>query len=361
MSSEKKNISNSLRYLKARLEPFKRPEFLLSLTVLSVFSVFIWQFLQDPQWIEKLSGVPESAVDSSNPESVANDYTLSGELPEEGLQLIGTGTPSLISSPTPKDDESKEKETEGKKSQDKAESQEPQNSTKQSFKEALEALTDPNAFGSLLPTIKSSEDSNNSSATNSSLFNVPQFNFNDSNTKQTNQQVSALQQAIQQLELNKANGQQRETNNSENALGNEGSSSSLRRGANNDYEEQYRTQQIILNNQRQGAITYQAPSNIYNNSSQPNYYNYSGQSQPINLAPAPVNLTPTVPNNNSTYNYGTRQAAPPVFSQPQTVNTPTFNNNQFNQGFQANPRTITPRQVPGRYIGGGEINTFSNP
>ena len=352
MSSEKQNIFSSLRYLKARLEPFKRPEFLLAATVLTVFSVFIWQYLRDPQWIEKLSGVPESAVDSSNPESVANDSELSGELPEENLQLIDTGTPSLISSANPQDDEAKEEEAEGKKSKDNPENKEQQNSTKKSFKEALEALTDPNAFGSLLPTIKNPEASNSSNSTSNPLFNVPQFNFSN-DSKNQGSQGSALQQAIQQLELNKANTQQIENNDSENALRVNSSSPSLR-SETNSYQEQYQAQQIILNNQRQGAITYQAPNNIYN---------YSGQSQPVNLAPAPapVNLTPTVPNNTSTYNYGTRQAAPPVFSQPQTANTPTFNNNQFNQGFQANPRTIAPRPVPGRYIGGGEINTFSNP
>ncbi len=353
MSSEQKNTSNSLRYLKARLQPFKRPEFLVTAAILSVVSIFVWQYLQDPEWIEKLSGVPESAVDSSNPDSIANDSELSEELPEEDLQLIDTGTLSTIDPNNPTQTEDSEKESEEKNSQDKAETKEQENSNKNSFKNALEALTDPNAFGSLLPTI-GQNDSNpvagNSSSGSSSFFNVPQFGLSNNNKNEANQ-GSALQQAIQQLEVTKNSIQQLGNNNLES------SNSSLQGSQVNGYQGQYQSQQPILNNQKQNFTTYQAPANNYNN------YNYSGQSQPVNLAPVQTNFTPVVPvpNNASTYNPSTRQVAPPVYYQPQPVPNSTFNNNQFNQGFQTNPRTITPRPIPGRYTGNGEINTFSNP
>ncbi|MGB3693221.1 MAG: hypothetical protein WA865_02040 [Spirulinaceae cyanobacterium] len=363
MSSEQKNVSNSLRYLKARLQPFKRPEFLVTATILSAVSVFAWQYLQDPQWIEKLSQVPESAVDSSNPDSVANDSELSEELPEGDLQLIDTGTLSAIDPNNPTQTEDSENESEGKSSQDKAGNKGQENSNKNSFKEALEALSDPNAFGSLLPTVRGQNDSNpvagNSSSGSSSLFNVPQFGGLGNDNKNQANQGSALQQAIQQLELTKNSIQQSENN----------TNSPVQGSQVNSYPGQSQSQQPVFSNQGRSYSNYQAPTNNYNNYSNYNYsnpptYNYSGQSQPVNLAPVPTNLTPVVPvpNNTSTYNYGTRQAAPPVYSQPQTIPNSTFNNNnQFNQGLQTNPRSVTPRPIPGRYIGGGQINNFSNP
>jgi hypothetical protein len=49
------------------------------------------------------------------------------------------------------------------------------------------------------------------------------------------------------------------------------------------------------------------------------------------------------------------------------VNNSGFNPNVGNVGTQANqlsqpqPNFSVPRQIPGRYIGGGQINTFANP
>ena len=110
-----------------------------------------------------------------------------------------------------------------------------------------------------------------------------------------------------------------------------------------------------------GTTGYNTPTDTNNNP--PNSYTYLTQPQTVPTAPVPAqanpSLTPTTPSNlgqspfqNSISGNG--------------YNNPGYNSNFSNPGLPASqvqqPSNFSvPRPVPGRYIGGGQINTFSNP
>lgn len=120
------------------------------------------------------------------------------------------------------------------------------------------------------------------------------------------------------------------------------------------------------------------PSN-YGQSSLPSSNPVPGLTAPQGLSPLiPAAPTPSLNQGSGSSNSGLLQVTVPIvpansgqsalpgFPQGTGVSTPGTPYNYGNSGVQPvqptqTPNTSVPRPIPGRYIGGGQINTFSNP
>lgn len=109
-----------------------------------------------------------------------------------------------------------------------------------------------------------------------------------------------------------------------------------------------------------GATGYNVPSD---NSNSINSYTYLNQPQVPTVVAPPVQINPSV----TTVTPNNLGQSPFQSTIPSTgYSNPGFNPNSVNSGLQPyqmqTPSNFSvPRPIPGRYIGGGQINTFSNP
>lgn len=79
MSSLNRELPPSLRYLKARFQPFGKPMFWGSAIVLSLLAVIIWQYWEHPEWFKATLDEPEVAGSNlqADPEDLVSDSDLS--------------------------------------------------------------------------------------------------------------------------------------------------------------------------------------------------------------------------------------------------------------------------------------------
>ncbi|WP_190552230.1 hypothetical protein [Trichocoleus sp. FACHB-591] len=187
---------------------------------------------------------------------------------------------------------------------------------------------------------------------------IPSLNLPNTSSTPASAPVSALQTAIEQAQLQK------------NAAGGSTSSSTTRLDNNStapSSTQPYAQPNAIAPGFSNGGINYSSTPGV---SSAPpsNSFNYLTQPQPDSSLPsgiAPVvpdapAIAPVVPSTNSNPNFGQSS-----FSGSQNNNG--FNNSGFSGNAGIQPSQLnqqpfsTPRRVPGRNIGGGQINTFSNP
>lgn len=109
-----------------------------------------------------------------------------------------------------------------------------------------------------------------------------------------------------------------------------------------------------------GATSYNVPSDPSN---PVNSYTYLNQPQVPTVVAPPVQINPSV----TTVTPNNLGRSPFQSTNPSTgYSNPGFNPNAVNSGLQPyqmqTPSNFSiPRPIPGRYIGGGQINTFSNP
>lgn len=111
-----------------------------------------------------------------------------------------------------------------------------------------------------------------------------------------------------------------------------------------------------------GATGYNVPP--YTNNNPPNSYTYLNQPQAVPGVPPAAQVNPQVaPGTPSNLGQSPFQNS----ISGNGYNNPGYNPNYSNPGtpqssqLQQQPNFSVPRPIPGRYIGGGEINSFSNP
>ncbi len=188
---------------------------------------------------------------------------------------------------------------------------------------------------------------------------TPSLNLNSPNTSSTNPSapVSALQRALEQSQAQ----------NNSTAPSTSGSPTAAELGSNvaaPTSTTQTLTQPGAIAPVGNSGINYSStpgvssapPSNSFNYLSQPQLgSNVPAGIEPV--VPTAPSITPVVPSSNLNPNFG---------QSSQGQNNNGFNNSGFSgnavQPSQLNQQPFSvPRRVPGRNIGGGQINTFSNP
>lgn len=350
--SSSKRVPASIRYLKPKLKALTRPGFWISATILGLVLLFIWEVWSNPQWLSGDQG-------GSNKQE-AKDKASDKPLSPDDVAAIGAdidNLPALMQEFTGKSASAKKKSSEKAK----PEGFYDQMMRQQAAAQALSApkvagvtqqapQTSNNPFGlypqdsssiGLMPNANSrlmSAAPNNMDATRGAISPV------DFNTLPANQQNSASVRALQQvLDQNPAT-----------------STVPAQGSANASGQTSVNTPTFtnsVVPPQTSGYSTNTGynnqPTQTINNA--PNPYIYPNQSVPV----APV--VPVAPSN-----YGQYPTVPQVPVQTGGFNNnPTFNSNLNNTGVPqpqlSQPSNLSNTRRIGRTIGGGQINTFSNP
>ncbi|NES67671.1 MAG: hypothetical protein F6K24_21735 [Okeania sp. SIO2D1] len=357
MKFNQKEVSSSLRYLKAQLQPFLNPAFWGTALLFSVFCTILWQYTRDPDWVARITSDTESApIDSSDPDSIINSEDLPEDIRQEQLNELDLSLSGIEQEQSQADEAKKDKDKSSESRKEK---------TAQESNPFLES--DGDYLSTILPKIKPTEVKQVSGGRNLDLGGLT--SSKKSGEQSLESKANALQEALDSLQalesLTNADASEVDLVNDQE---NRGDNRSL--NFNDGYQAGQSLPQQVYLNAPQLNSNYVVPPNGYNYTSQPvNSYTHLNQSQ--NVVPQSVNVAPVVPNTNipvPNYNYQNYQPA-----QTQNYNQqvqPGFNsglgNNQFNQNLQQ-PRLNQPQststyiRTPGRYIGGGQINTFSNP
>ncbi len=387
--SSSKQVPASIRYLKARLRTFARPAFWGSAIALAMMVLGVWEYWVHPEWLNSLvDGETENGqVDSAD--NPSDDPNLSQESSAIGadidnlpalMQEFNRGTnqgagkngkekaqeptqpeglfEQLTRSPATASNTESTAQPQAIAGIPKA----PQNlnnpfliSTPDLLNTGLNAGPQPNtgAFLGLIPTNQQGANPTTATSTPNLGFGVP----NLTNQNQNALPVSPLQQALNQNSAKQAANASPPANTSQQTLTNSTSAGQMAppppRALTNTTG--YSTPPTTTSNATQGSST-------------PNSYTYltQPQAQPPVVAPAvpvtPQIAPPVAPITTSNYGQYPSGAA----SQSSGFNTNSgFGSNIGNSGSQpgqlSQPNFTAPRRVPGRYIGGGQINTFSNP
>ncbi|MEC4985695.1 MAG: hypothetical protein SAJ37_21365 [Oscillatoria sp. PMC 1068.18] len=400
MSSPKNNKITKLSYAKAQFQPLLKPAFWLAATLLSLLLVVVWEYWHNPSWqkalLELASGTENNATVAtketesafseelkySDPDVLAAESGYTSEelaaiadIDNVDLLLNGSQTETPVAiSPQPKKQQQKsdksstpERETlyeqlvrEQQANANKVEliPQPPKpksnSQVKNPFLEESQALLNTNGYdrsGLYL-------NPNNSSGNSLLNSNNESTTANNQRTSQQSTELSSLQQALNALTAVDSESETGESQVREETRERESLAQSS--PTNNNL-------QIDAGNGYQNGVTPFNRSNNYssygqvNSPTQVNSFTYFTQPQTPNLTPSPVQVTP-----GSANTYG-------QFSNQRTTVTNPYNaslNNSSVQPSQIQPGQLNPtpnsnsntrRRYPGRYIGGGEINTFSNP
>ncbi|NEQ22701.1 MAG: hypothetical protein F6K28_26680 [Microcoleus sp. SIO2G3] len=350
-----------LRYLKARLKPFKRPAFWASASGLLLVLLFTWQYWKNPGSFSILGGA--SVTGSNTPD-------VQPTLPAEELAAITTdidnssvfleefNRTNALPLTTASNQKPQTSSTEGlfaptlpqpevtdsnPASNSQTFSLNPQQTvnTTTPFAQSAQGLLNPSSVSeSVLFKNRNPTNQQFSSSTTGTIADSP-LGFN---TSPATASVSPLQSALDRVAVTNA---LRATNGSQ-------TSSNIQR-------------------QASPTVTYQAPTTYPATTvpgttgysvaptTLPNSFTYLVPPQPTTSVPGAIPTTPVVPT--TTGNYGQYSSQPP--SQVNGVTNPGFNSTLTNPGSQSSqlnqPTFTTPNPIPGQYIGGGQINTFSNP
>ena len=402
MSVPNHKKSPQLRYWKVKLQPLFRPAFWLSGTGLCLALVLGWQYYSNGEsrakFLQLVNLSPESGINvtKEQPEEksqvidyastveeleatleVDNSFLLQRELNPKKRNRKGN-QPSQLEVSTPDTDEvlSRFLPTQAQASTtSEAQTNQDTNSTQDLLKASgLDIFYDNNLLGN---TPSSSQSSN-------SLTNPSQSNINNnsrpssltySSNGATGSQVSItehpLQQALERLATTQTEtpSPQGEAKTSENAP--ESESTTLQANPLVNVTGQVptttTTQPLLGTGNAQdnpnpttnnfNSFTYLTQSQVNNpNPSQP------GTTLPTPLYPSAVSPVP-VPNNSNNFAYPQQSNTLNTTNVPRMITNPGFQRNFRSpalQPLQPVPST-PPRRIPGRYIGGGQINTFSNP
>lgn len=399
--SSSKQVPASIRYLKARLRTFTRPAFWGSAIALVMMVLGVWEYWVHPEWLNSLvDGETEGQVDSAN--NPSDDPTLSQESSAIGADI--DNLPALMQEFNRSTNQGAGK-TGKEKAQDPTQPEglfeqltrnpatasntestaQPQaiagipkapqslnnpflTSAQDLLNTGLNAGSQPNT-GTFLGLTPTNQQAASPTTTATSTPNLGLGVPNLTNQNQNALPVSPLQQALNQNSANQAANASPPASTSKQALPN---STSLGQMA--------PPPPSALANTTSYSTPSTTTSNATQGSSTPNSYTYLTQPQalppvaaPTGTVVAPQIAPPVVP-----------QIAPPVvpiptsnfgnygqssFGQPRQgsrLNTNSGLNSNFgNSGSQprqlSQPNFTAPRPIPGRYIGGGQINTFSNP
>jgi len=374
----------SWRYLKARLQVLARPSVWASGVGLVVLLVSVWQYWTHPEWLNAKEPTPESNIPeeerSLSPEDLAaigadidSSPVLKAELGTEEIPLAD----SLPNPKTAPKSEGLLQDLLNRQEKTKADS----------TNSLIENSSQPNPKNPFAPTAPSllatslARDSNllgiQSSKSDSSLASgitpspVQSSNWLyplNSNQNGIDAPVSPLQQALNQVTRSNSTSGTATTQTPAKALNQPLSTAKSQEitptpSSSNNYNLALPTNQTTLSNPYStGNYTYltqpsspsSAPSTTPANSS--NAYTYLTQPLLQPNVPTAASVTPITSSSvsspivqSSTQNLGFNNSGLPA----NTANTQSSQLNQ--QNFSA------PRPIPGRYIGGGQINTFSNP
>ena len=403
MSTEKqtkKQIEPSVRYLQARLRVFGQVEIWGAVLAIAGFFFLGWQYWNNPQWLEAqedagpndgLSSLldPSSNPDNNNPLSPDDQAAigadidslpvLMNELKKGGTAAQGQNAANANQANQPQGlfDTILRQQEEAKKKPPapsllSSAPKEPANESQPNpFLTPLNLLGNSNSNNTAnigLPTVARSN-ANNSNSSDSSFLNL--FNPNNgtgSNPNNSNNnppQASVLETAIRNLS---------------------GTGNSANNSANNTANNTAQTAPTNLPQSGTGSVPPSSTSLTVTSgsagNSTPNAFTYLNQPNSVPqgystpLVPAPTALPsapttvpivptttvpglPTGPTTSGVNSNGVGAFRPPSNStlnnsamQPSQLASP--NQNQFNT-------RPAPRPYPGRAIGGGQINTFSNP
>lgn len=350
-----------LRYLKARLKPFKRPAFWASASGLLLVLLFTWEYWKNPELFSVLGGA--SVTGSNTPE-------VKPTLPAEELAAITTdidnssvfleefNRTNALPLTTASNQKSQTSTTEGLFAQTlpqpeltdsnpasnsqtlSLKSQQTANTTNPFAKSAQGFLNPRSVSETVLFTNRNPANQQSSSSTTGTTA--------DSslglNTSQGTVSVSPLQSALDRVAATNALRATNETQTPTNIQ-----------------------RQTSPTTTYQGQTTYPAttvPGTTGYSvapTTPPNSFTYLVPPQPTTNVPGAIPTTPVVPT--TAGSYGQYSTQPP--SQVNGMTNPGFNSTLTSPGSQPSqlnqPTFTTPNQVPGQYIGGGQINTFSNP
>ena len=350
-----------LRYLKARLKPFKRPAFWASASGLLLVLLFTWEYWKNPEGFSILGGASVSGSNTPDVEptlpaeelaAITTDIDNSSVFLEEfnrtnalslttaSNQKPQTSNPEGLFAQTLPQLEVTDSNPASNSQTLSLKPQQTANTTNPFAKSAQGFLNPSSVSESVLFTNQNPTNQPSSSSTTGTTANSP-LGFN---TSQGTASVSPLQSALDRVAVTNALRATNET-------------------------------QVHTNIQRQASptATYQGQTTYPATTvpgttgysvaptTPPNSFTYLVPSPSTTSVPGAIPTTPVVPT--TTGNYGQYSTQPP--SQVNGVTNPGFNSTLTNPGSQPSqlnqPTFTTPNPIPGQYIGGGQINTFSNP
>ncbi|MEC4896327.1 MAG: hypothetical protein SAL07_16280 [Oscillatoria sp. PMC 1051.18] len=399
MSSPKSKVPTKLRYFKAQFQPLVQPAFWVSAGLLSLLLVVVWEYWHNPSWQKALlelspgtennetvaTSEPETAFTEqlkySDPDILAAE---SGYTSEELAAIADIDNVDLLlkglESQTPV--ETLPQPSNQKKKSDKSSTPERETLYDQLVREQeanankVQLIPQPPKQKSISkPTNPFLEESqawlntngynesglylnpNNSQGNSLLSSNTESTTANNKTTQQQSTELNSLQQALNALtavdsESQTGENQIREEDSERESLAQNSPGNNLQIDARNGYQPGVTPFNRVNNYSSYGQG---------NSPTQVNSFTYFTQPQAPNLAPSPVQVAP-----GSANTYG-------QFSNQRTTGTNPYNaslNGSTVQPSQVQPSQLNPnpnsnsnrrRRIPGRYIGGGEINTFSNP
>ena len=400
MSAPNRQKSPQLRYWKVKLQPLSRPAFWLSGTGLCIALVLAWQYYSNGEsrakFLQLVNIAPESGINvtKEQPEEktqvidyastveeleatleVDNSFLLQRELNPNRRNRRGNQS-SQVEVPTPDTDEVLSRFLPNQvQASSEAQSNQETNSTQDLLKASgLNIFYDNNLLGSTSSSSQSSNSLTNPSQSNFNNNSRPSsltYSSNGSSEREVTITENPLQQALERLATT-----QTETPSPqevEQASENTSESESTTLQANplvnvtGQVTNTTTTQPLLGTGTAQNnlnpttnnfnSFTYLTQPQVNNpNPSQP------GTTLPTPLYPSAVTPVP-VPNSSNNFGYPQQSNAPNSTDVPRMITNPGFQRNFRSpalQPLQPVPST-PPRRIPGRYIGGGQINTFSNP
>jgi len=360
-----------LRYLKARLKPFGRPAFWASAMGLLLMLFFAWEYWNNPgEFSFKGAKKIAALTNQSDEPKLSSDElaAISADIDSSSVLLSEVDTSNVLPLATLPNQASQDQNSEGLFSQ--ILRQQAEAKSKQEQKSPAQTGTTQQRQPSTNPFATSAQE-----LLNTGLFSGSYLATNSNSTNRQSSSSATGATADSALGFNSVNGN---GNTNRGAVPLNPLENALNRvtPANNPTTATGIQSSANVQNQALPAPSYQGqttypPATVpgatgYNTSpttppAPQNSYTYLAPAQPgmsvpgtVSGAPVPTGMPSTV-GQYSTQPYG----------QSNGVSNPGFNSPQGNLGVQPSqlnqPNYTTPRPIPGRYIGGGQINTFSNP
>lgn len=404
----------NLRYLKARLRPLLRPQVwgtIIFLLVVSTFAGFYFanleEFLADENRDTPTSGVSNDNADDDqatesniSPEdrAIAADIDVSSVLEKD----LAANNQTLEVAPEKAKENLFEQYMKQRQARDKAAN----SSEGQANQQSANAIADDNPFLIRFPNGNNAGRNNPATSTNPFLSNLPNNSGTALNSTNSTNNTNLNNTNALQTALDRANGYNNSTNLDANGNEKNPLQSALDRQVNSTNNSNNINSTTTANQALQNNLLVQP--NLITPLLGTTPYNNSGVTTTIPNTGVPVQgtvpLTPysTIPGNTTTLptqipatgvpatipnsydaNLGVTNYVPNSYTylnQPQVPLVPTTtqtlpsttgvnNSNLVNPGVQTVPNQVqnapapfsVPRTAPGRNIGGGQINTFSNP
>lgn len=359
MSSVNRRRSPQRRYWKAKLEPLGRPAFWASATILILLLLFAWKYYSDPDWKNKLfnradisdnqnqgnrNAQPEVAELEPDSLSESTEVLLLRELDRQTnflpkdiqrQQVEVPKTDDVLSQYLPSSPAAQGKQPE----QDKSDKSNPLSILGGSVADYFGNSANQNSDGG-----------NQNSASRSSRY----YEVNSPEIEQQAITSNPLKDALEQLKSADTEPEKPpETENSESQA-----NSYLTQG-------EVTVPQQLGSSNNLAPQNSQPPLNSFTYLTQPGSGNSSSFSAPVQpfqpggLVPNPEPVSPQLSN---TFTTPQQDGTDGTADVPRLITNPGFRRNFRSPALQPiQPNQQTRERIPGRYLGGGEINTFSNP